>query len=148
MPTTFQFTNDPNNIFGLSAVRGTVKPKSNARIIVYFRPRHTICYYERVRRRIPAFVRHFSGRKLIFFLLNQMFCIVRNHSLFPVDLLGTCYDLLIKPLPLLQKHIDAFRRRVIWGKLSEIDFKYMENAFLLKYSNNNNNQNKDLDKLS
>jgi len=35
---------------------------------------------------------------------------------------------------LLQKHIDAFRGRVILGKLTEIDFKYMENAMLLKAS--------------
>ena len=71
---------------------------------------HTICYYERI------------------------YCLVRNHSLLYVDLIGTCYDLLIQPIPLLQKHIDAFRGRVILGKLTEIDFKYMENAMLLKAS--------------
>lgn len=57
-----------------------------------------------------------------------------------VDLIGTCYDLLIKPLPLLQKHIDAFRRRVISGKISEIDFRYMENAALMKLSHTMNNK--------
>jgi hypothetical protein len=49
-----------------------------------------------------------------------------------VDLLGTCYDLLIKPIPLQQQHVQNFRRRVIQGKLTEIDFKYMENSFLMK----------------
>ncbi|KAL4426641.1 hypothetical protein ABPG74_018719 [Tetrahymena malaccensis] len=118
LPTSFQFSTDQNNIFAMSQVRGVIKPKSNARIIIYFKPRHTICYYERI------------------------FCVVRNHRVFPVDLLGTCYDLLIKPLPIVQKHIESFRRRVIWGKLSEIDFKYMENAFLLKYNQNQNNLEK------
>lgn len=110
LPISFEFHNDPNNIFGFQRTKGTINAKSYERIIIQFAPKHTICYYERV------------------------FCIVRNHKLLYVDLLGTCYDLLIKPLPLLQKHIDSFRKRVIMGKLSEVDFKYMENAFIMKLS--------------
>ena len=59
---------------------------------------------------------------------------MRNHSLLFVDLIGTCYDLLIRPLPLLQQHVDIFRQRVIEGRISEIELKYIENNMLLKLS--------------
>ena len=49
---------------------------------------------------------------------ERVYCIVRNHKLLYVDLLGTCYDLLIKPLPIMQKHIDIFRNRVVAGRIS------------------------------
>lgn len=49
-----------------------------------------------------------------------------------MDLIGTCYDLLIKPVPLLQVHVDTFRKRVIDGRISEIELKYIENNILLK----------------
>lgn len=77
MPVVFEFFNDHKNVFGFNKVRGVINPKSHERIIIYFSPHHTICYYERV------------------------WCIVRNHSLLYVDLIGTCYDLLIQPIPLL-----------------------------------------------
>lgn len=32
-----------------------------------------------------------------------------------VDLFGTCYDILTKPVPLMQRHIDIFRHKVIMG---------------------------------
>jgi hypothetical protein len=32
-----------------------------------------------------------------------------------VDLLGTCYDVLNKPMPLMQRHIDIYRHKVIMG---------------------------------
>jgi hypothetical protein len=44
-----------------------------------------------------------------------VFCVVRNHQVLYVDLIGTCYDVLTKPMPLLQKHIDVFRHKVIVG---------------------------------
>jgi hypothetical protein len=47
-------------------------------------------------------------------------------------LIGTCFDLLIKPLPVVQIHVDLFRRRVIEGRLSEIDFKYLESNLQIK----------------
>ena len=55
LPTKFEFFNQPGNIFSFSKTKGTVAPKSNSRIIVYFNPTHTVNYYERV------------------------YCIVRNH---------------------------------------------------------------------
>lgn len=57
---------------------------------------------------------------------------MRNHILLYVDLIGTCYDLLIRPIPLLQVHIDSFRKRVIEGRISEIELKYVENNALLR----------------
>ena len=32
-----------------------------------------------------------------------------------MDLLGTCYDLLHKPYPIYQRHVDMFRHKVIMG---------------------------------
>jgi hypothetical protein len=29
--------------------------------------------------------------------------------------MGTCYDILTKPIPLQQRHVDAFRHKVIMG---------------------------------
>ena len=32
-----------------------------------------------------------------------------------MDLIGTCYDVLTKPIPLSQRHIDTYRHKVIMG---------------------------------
>lgn len=32
-----------------------------------------------------------------------------------VDLIGTCYDVLTKPMPLMQRHVDIYRHKVIMG---------------------------------
>ena len=32
-----------------------------------------------------------------------------------VDLIGTCYDILTKPVPLMQRHVDIYRHKVIMG---------------------------------
>ena len=32
-----------------------------------------------------------------------------------VDLMGTCFDILTKPLPLMQRHVDAQRHKVVMG---------------------------------
>lgn len=40
---------------------------------------------------------------------------VRNHKVLYVDLLGTCFDILTKPLPLMQRHVDIYRHKVIMG---------------------------------
>ena len=32
-----------------------------------------------------------------------------------VDLIGTCYDVLTKPIPLSQRHVDTYRHKVIMG---------------------------------
>ena len=40
---------------------------------------------------------------------------VRQHSVLHVDLIGACYDILTKPIPLMQRHVDIFRHKVIMG---------------------------------
>ncbi len=40
---------------------------------------------------------------------------MRNHSVLYVDLIGTCYDILTKPVPLMQRHVDIYRHKVIMG---------------------------------
>ncbi|EAR97146.2 MSP (major sperm protein) domain protein (macronuclear) [Tetrahymena thermophila SB210] len=112
LPTKYQFYIDQNSIFSISKPKGIIKDHSYVRMLVQFVPRHTICYYQRV------------------------FCVVQNHKVIYVDLIGTCYDLLFKPLPLVQQQIDSFRKRVIEGRLSNIDMKYMENSILLKIQQN------------
>jgi hypothetical protein len=89
--TTFQIYSDKSNIFAFSKTEGTIKAKSQVRIIIEFYPQKTINYYERV------------------------FCVVRNHQILYVDLLGTCYDLENKPMPIMQRHIDIYRHKVIMG---------------------------------
>lgn len=78
-------------MFSFSKIEGTVNAKSQTRIIITFTPQTTTNYYERI------------------------FCVVRNHSVLYVDLIGTCYDILTKPLPLMQRHVDIYRHKVIMG---------------------------------
>jgi hypothetical protein len=90
-PTSFQFFNDRANVFSFSKTEGTIQPHSQCRIIIEFYPQQTKSYYERV------------------------FCVVRNHQVLCVDLIGTCYDVLTKPMPLMQRHVDIYRHKVIMG---------------------------------
>ena len=41
---------------------------------------------------------------------------VRNHQILYVDLIGTCFDVLTKPMPLMQRHVDIYRHKVIMGE--------------------------------
>ena len=91
LPTSFQFFTDKNNMFSFSMTEGTVKANASQRIIVTFSPQRTGNYYERI------------------------FCLVKNHKVLFVDLIGTCYDVLTKPVPLSQRHIDTYRHKVIMG---------------------------------
>jgi len=91
LPTSFQFITDKSNVFGFSQTEGVVKPHSFCRIIISFNPQVCGNYYDRV------------------------FCIVRNHKVLYVDLVGTCFDILTKPVPLMQRHVDAYRHKVIMG---------------------------------
>jgi hypothetical protein len=91
LPCTFQFVTDKHNMFSFSQTEGVVKPHSFARIIVTFIPPKTGNFYERI------------------------FCMVRNHLVLYVDLMGTCFDILTKPIPLMQRHIDANRHKVVMG---------------------------------
>ena len=96
LPTSFQLNTDSNNMFSFSQNVGTVKPHSSTRIVVNFCPKRTGNYYERV------------------------FCIVKNHKVLFVVLIGTCFDILTKPVPLMQRHIDIFRHKVTMGALNKL----------------------------
>ena len=78
-------------MYSFSVTEGVVKAHASQRIIITFSPQRTGNYYERI------------------------FCLVKNHSVLFVDLLGTCYDVLTKPIPLGQRHIDSYRHKVIMG---------------------------------
>ena len=82
---------DRKNLFSFSKLEGTVAAHSSQRIIITFLPLETVNYYERI------------------------FCIVKNHKILYLDLIGTSYDILSKPLPLMQRHVDIFRHKVIMG---------------------------------
>lgn len=93
--TTFQIYSDQQNIFSFSHVRGILKPNSSQRIVIKFTPNDAMNYYERA------------------------FILIRNHLLLYVDLIGTCTDLLRRPYPLYQKHVDVFRHRVIMNTIND-----------------------------
>ena len=40
---------------------------------------------------------------------------VRQHSILHVDLIGVSYDILTKPIPLMQRHVEIFRHKAIMG---------------------------------
>lgn len=104
LPTQFQLGTDQNNLFSFSQTVGTVKPHSSTRIVVNFSPKRTGNYYERV------------------------FCIVRGHKILFMDLIGTCFDILTKPIPLMQRHIDIYRHKVTMGSLNKLYSKKTSEA--------------------
>ncbi|EGR30774.1 hypothetical protein IMG5_123900 [Ichthyophthirius multifiliis] len=110
MECRYQIFNELGNVFQANNQIGVIKGKSHVRILILFQPINTICYYERI------------------------FCVLGHKKILFLDVLGTCYDLLFKPLPIVQNQIDNFRQRIIEGRVSFIDFKYMENSILLKIS--------------
>ena len=73
---SFEIIIDNTGIFSVKESVGVIKPKSYARLLVLFTPQKTINYYQRV------------------------YVLIRNHLALYMDLLGNCYDLLIKPPPL------------------------------------------------
>lgn len=87
LATSFSFVVDHKNVFSYSITEGVVAAKASTRVIITFTPKDTVNYYERV------------------------FCLIRNHKILHLDLIGTCYDDTTKPLPLLQRHVDAFREK-------------------------------------
>ena len=91
LPTEFQIYHDNSGAFFFDVTEGIIPAKSNARVNVTFRPYETMIYYQRI------------------------FCIIRNHSLFPIDLFGSCHDLLIKTPLLDMKQIEFFRLKELKG---------------------------------
>ena len=91
LPTEFHIYHENSGVFIFDINEGIIPAKSNIRINVTFRPYETIVYYQRI------------------------FCIIRNHSLFPIDLFGSCHDLLIKTPLLDMKKIEFFRLKELKG---------------------------------
>ena len=91
LPTEFQIYHDNSGAFFFDVTEGVIPGKSNVRVNVTFRPYETMIYYQRV------------------------FCVIRNHSLFPIDLFGSCHDLLIKTPLLDMKQIELFRLKELKG---------------------------------
>ena len=81
-------------------IQGTVRPHTNIRVNVTFKPNQTSLFYERI------------------------FIISKNHGIFPLDLYGSCHDLLNKTLLLNQKFIDTFRNRLLCGEFFVNNIKY------------------------
>jgi hypothetical protein len=91
LATSFQFLVDKTNLFAFSISEGVVSARGSVRVIITFNPQETVNYHERV------------------------FCLIRNHKLLHLDLIGTWYSENTKPLPLMQRHVDMFRYKVIMG---------------------------------
>ena len=77
--------------FFFDKVEGTLDAKSNVRVNISFKPKETGTYCERV------------------------FCLIKNHMIIAVDIIGSSHDLLNKPKVLDQKHLDVFRYKVLNG---------------------------------
>ncbi len=90
-PALFRFVNDRKNVFSFSKTVGSVPPESKTRVEISFSPTETMNYYERV------------------------FCVVKNHLVLYVDCIGTCYDILHKPMLPTPRHIDLYRPRALMG---------------------------------
>ena len=118
IPTEFQIYHDNSGAFFFDITEGIIPAKSNVRVNVTFRPYETMIYYQRV------------------------FCLIRNHSLFPIDLFGSCHDLLIKT-PLLDiKQIEFFRMKELKGLFFNSNEKKVE--LFDKLTNNEKNITEDL----
>lgn len=96
VPCSYKFFTDNMSVFQFKKTEGTINAKSNTRLVIYFSPKETVSYYQRV------------------------FCIVKNHMILYLDLIGTCYDILQRPLPMSQKDIEAFRNHVLMGSIHKL----------------------------
>ena len=119
LPTEFQIYHDNSGVFIFDINEGIIPAKANVRINVTFRPYETMVYYQRI------------------------FCLIRNHSLFPIDLFGSCHDLLIKTPLLDMKQIEYFRFKELKGIYFNDDKKKLELYESLTEFNNNNEEKKD-----
>ena len=115
LPTEFQLYHDNSGVFSFDINEGIIPAKSNVRINVTFRPYETIVYYQRI------------------------FCLIRNHSLFPIDLFGSCHDLLTKTPLLDMKKIEYFRLKELKGIYFSDDKKKLELYESLNASSSNKN---------
>lgn len=112
LPTEYQIFHDNSGAFIIKNTQGIIPAKSNIRINVTFRPYETLTYYERV------------------------FCLVKNHFLIPIDLYGTCHNLLTKPITIDQRAIDFFRYKVLKGFYFKKNYGGKDSEILDKINKN------------
>ena len=103
LSTEFQIYHDNSGAFSFDITEGIIPGKSNIRINATFKPYETIVYYQRV------------------------FCLIKNHMLFSIDLFGSCHNLLTKTPLIDYNQIEMFR------------YKELKGVF---FANQNNNINK------
>jgi hypothetical protein len=84
----FEVIIDNSGVFSVKESTGVIKPKAYAKLLFIFTPQRTINYYSRV------------------------YILIRNHLALYVDLVGNCYDLLIKPPP-MAPHIPKETRAIL-----------------------------------
>ena len=89
--TEYQIFHNNDGAFRIYNTEGVIKPHSNVRVTIMFKPYETTTYYERV------------------------FCLVKNHILISLDVYGACHDLLTKSLIIEQRFIDMFRYKILNG---------------------------------
>ena len=116
IPTEFQLYHDNSGAFFFDVNEGIIPAKSNVRVNVTFRPYETMAYYQRI------------------------FCLIRNHSLFPIDLMGSCHNLLTKTPLLDMKQIEIFRMKELKG----VYFSNTDKKKLEIYESLNEEEKKDL----
>ena len=99
--TEFQIYHDNSGAFFFDITEGIIPAKSNIRINATFRPYETIIYYQRI------------------------FCFIKNHMVFPIDLFGSCHNLLTKT-PLID-----------FGKIELFRYKEFKGIYFSKENNKN-----------
>ena len=96
-------------------IQGTIRPHTNLKVNITFKPNQTTLFYERI------------------------YIISKNHAVFPLDLYGSCHDLLNKTLLLNQKYIDTFRNRLLYGEFFVNNIKYKNPLMTEELKINNEN---------
>ena len=84
-------------------IQGTIRPHTNLRVNVTFKPNETTLFYERI------------------------FVISKNHCVFSLDLYGSCHDLLHKTMQLSQNFIEIFRYKLLLGEFFNKNQKILSN---------------------
>lgn len=80
--------------FFFDKLEGILDAKSSVRVNISFKPKETGTFYDRV------------------------FCLIKNHMILAIDIMGSAHDLLNKPKILDQKIIDVFRYKMLNGYFS------------------------------
>ena len=124
-PTEFQIYHDNSGAFFFDITEGIIPAKSNIRINATFRPYETIRYYQRI------------------------FCFIKNHVVFPIDLFGSCHNLLTKTPLMDYNKIELFRYKELKGvyfsrdakinKIKRFDSLNKTNKTLSQFSHENDN---------